>query len=148
VTLYEKGEVRASVGQLQEELPLGRAVIDVGGAAASQDPQHPLTAAELADVHVEVTLVGALHPVRELTDLDLARDGLYLEAPGHTGLLLPDRGAPASLDAALQALADKANLPRAQWPAGALSSFEVRVVAEPGAQLAAPVAAASPDGGP
>ncbi|MBS2028053.1 MAG: AmmeMemoRadiSam system protein B [Deltaproteobacteria bacterium] len=145
VTLYEKGQVRASVGQLQESVPVGRAVVDVATAAATQDAHGKLTAPELADVKIELTLIGAVHTVKDLSTIDPAEDGLFLEAQGHQGLLLPDRGQALSMETVLDALAEKADLPRKSWPPKALSAFATRVIAEPGAQLAP--AAAPSDGG-
>ena len=145
VTLYEKGQVRASMGQLQETVPVGRAVVDVATAAATQGANGKLTAAELPDVKIELTLVGTVHAVKDVSTINPAEDGLFLEAQGHQGLLLPDRGQALSLETVLDALAEKADLPRKTWPPNALSVFATRVIAEPGAQLAA---AAVVDGGP
>lgn len=137
VTLYEDGQVRASMGQLTSDEALGRAVLDIAGAAATKDPRYPpLRADELSRIKIEVAVLGPLRPVRDMARLDLGRQGLFLQAPGHTGLLLPEPGSREEIEAALSALAEKAELPRAQWPADGLSSFEAQVVSEPGAQVA------------
>jgi len=135
ITLYEGGQVRASVGQLESSEPLANTVVSVATAvAAGKDPRFPaLGPDELGKVRVEIAVVGPRHGVPDPSEVDLARDGLYLDAPEHHGLLLPARSGQApTLEVALDALAQKANLPRDDWKDAHLTRFATQFFADPG----------------
>ena len=132
VTLFEHGAVRASVGQVSSDAALGRTLVDVATAAVGGDPRFPpLARGDLGSLGVEVAVLGPLHALGVDEPFDPAHDGLYLSAPGHTAVLLPDPLAPApTLAVARAALAKKADLAEASWPKGALSRFEVQTLSD------------------
>jgi hypothetical protein len=82
-------------------------------------------------------------------DLEIGTHGLVLLAPNAHGSLLPDVAREHGLgpEAFLDALAHKSGLPRSEWPADGLFTFETtRVVArlgEPAPELGDPVEAAA-----
>ncbi|MCL4800735.1 MAG: AmmeMemoRadiSam system protein B [Burkholderiales bacterium] len=96
VTLKRAGELRGCIGSLQARRALGVDVASNARAAAFSDPRFaPLTAAELPDTEVEVSVLS--HPVRVLfsehrelvAQLRPGMDGLILAADERRGTFLP-----------------------------------------------------------
>jgi AmmeMemoRadiSam system protein A len=59
-------------------------------AAAFRDPRFsPLSLQEFADIEIEISILSELQPVKSIEDIEIGRDGLYLEHPDGSGLLLP-----------------------------------------------------------
>lgn len=96
VTVTEFGTLRGCMGNTQARWPLAEDVARNAVAAASRDPRFaPITAAELAAVRLEVTI---LTPPEELAyrtydelleSIRPGMDGVILSLGHHRGLLLP-----------------------------------------------------------
>lgn len=90
VTLTKAGQLRGCIGRLMSEDPLYRSVAQVAAMAATKDPRFsPLKASELADVHVEVTVLGRMVKAGGADDVRVGRDGLLIQRGTKSGVLLP-----------------------------------------------------------
>lgn len=123
VTLTQAGELRGCIGSLQAWRPLADDVRENAVAAAFHDPRFaPLTAAELPQTRVEVSLLGPSEPIRFRDEADaLAQlrpgiDGVILDCAGRRATFLPQvwEQLPAAADF-LAHLKRKAGLPANWW---------------------------------
>lgn len=96
VTLNKRGALRGCIGHLEASQPLVRDVADNAYAAAFRDPRFPpLTAAELDELEVHISVLSPPEPLRIHSEADLLEqlqpgvDGLILEAGRHRGTFLP-----------------------------------------------------------
>lgn len=96
VTLHHRGVLRGCLGSLEARLPLIQDLRSNARAVTSRDPRFPpLTADELAETSVEVSLLSPLEPVEcrsqqdALDRLAEGRDGWVLTWRDHTGTFLP-----------------------------------------------------------
>jgi AmmeMemoRadiSam system protein A len=144
VTLTMGGRLRGCIGSVRARRPLLDDLRSNARAAALSDPRFPpLTAAELPQVRIEVSLLSA---PTELPAADLVNEAAALAAlrPGVDGLILEhEEGAQATFlpqvwenlvtpRAFLTQLKLKAGLPAGFWsPAIRLSRYTVRKWQEP-----------------
>ena len=96
VTLTKKGQLRGCIGSLEAWRPLAADVCENAVAAAFRDPRFPpLTADELSDTRVEVSLLTAPEAMTFSSEADaLAQmrpevDGIILECDGRRATFLP-----------------------------------------------------------
>ncbi len=143
VTLRAGRDLRGCIGYTQNKEPLARAVMENAINASTNDPRfNPIDPDELARIAIEIS---ALTPgdtpetpfrlVRNLDEIVIGRDGLYIEIPPHRGgLLLPqvatDRG--WTVDQFLRAVCQKAGYPDRAWemPETLLHRFSAQVFCE------------------
>jgi AmmeMemoRadiSam system protein A len=134
VTIHKRGDLRGCIGHLAMTEPLGTVVPRCAVAAAATDPRFPaLTADEIADIDLEISLLGPLEPIAGPQDIVVGRHGLVVDEGWHRGLLLPQVAVEWGWDAAtfLAHTCQKAGLPKDAWRHGAkLSRFEAEVFAE------------------
>jgi AmmeMemoRadiSam system protein A len=90
VTLKRRGELRGCIGYIEAHKPLWETVADCTVAAASDDPRFPSVApAELAEIHIEVSVLSPLRDVADTAEIEVGRDGLLVSTGFRRGLLLP-----------------------------------------------------------
>ena len=96
VTLSRGGRLRGCIGSLEPQGPLAQAVAEAAHGAAFRDPRFPpLEAAELADLHIEISVLSPLSPLPVSSREALAAalrpglDGLLLEDGPHRATFLP-----------------------------------------------------------
>ncbi len=90
VTLKKHGDLRGCIGYIVGYEPLGQAIPSMAIAAATKDPRfNPVTAAELKDLHIEISVLSPMQDVKDINEIKIGRDGLLLQLGGHSGLLLP-----------------------------------------------------------
>lgn len=91
VTLKYGGTLRGCLGTLENRIGLAGEVVRCAVDAASRDPRFPpLASHELADITVELSVLGPLEPIAPLPDaFDIGVHGLVVEHRGRRGLLLP-----------------------------------------------------------
>ena len=91
VTLRTRdGELRGCIGSLLAREPLVRAVVSSAVNAAFRDPRFdPVTAEELPDLELEISVMGPIERVTETDDIVCGRDGLIVTRGRSAGLLLP-----------------------------------------------------------
>jgi len=131
VTIHNRGELRGCIGHIEADEPLGRVVARCATAACSLDPRFPaLTADELPDIDVELSLLMPLESIAGPADIEIGRHGVVVEKGTRRGLLLPQVAAEWKWDAEtfLAHTCHKAGLPRDAWREGAtLWRFEAEV---------------------
>ncbi len=134
VSVHVAGELRGCIGHLQSDRPLGDVVAECAVQAASEDPRFdPLTLGELAATQIEISVLGPIEPVHDISEIVVGRHGLIVAQGYCKGLLLPqvatERGWDRETFLAHTCL--KAGLRRDAWTAGAqISKFEAEVFAE------------------
>jgi AmmeMemoRadiSam system protein B/AmmeMemoRadiSam system protein A len=90
VTLKKGDELRGCVGHLFADTPLYRRVQEMAVAAATADPRYPpLTAEELDEVSVEVSVLSPLGRVTDTQQIQVGTHGLVILQSGQQGVLLP-----------------------------------------------------------
>lgn len=134
VTLRNKGALRGCIGHVERDEPIGGVVARCAVAAATADPRFsPLTAAELAAITIELSLLGPLERVADVGEIEVGRHGLVVEMGSRRGLLLPQVATEWRWDREvfLEQTCHKAGLPREAWKGGAkIWRFEAEVFAE------------------
>jgi len=90
VTLHKLGRLRGCMGVLEPQESLIATVRRAAVCAALRDPRfHPVTAAELAAVEIEVSVMSRPQPLRDLQQLELGRHGIIVGRGRNRGLFLP-----------------------------------------------------------
>ena len=124
VTLKKHGELRGCIGTLECRRALPEEVARVAVSAAREDPRfEPVRASELADLDVEVSVLGPLEPIdpHDPGAIEIGRHGLVVEQGWRRGLLLPQVATEWGWDREtfLSHTCVKAGLPRDCWRSGA-----------------------------
>ncbi len=123
VTLTLHGQLRGCIGSLIAQRPLILDVMESAYKAAFSDPRFPpLTAEELAQLNIEISILSTPRPIEFKTQDQLLaalrpdKDGLIIDEGGRRALFLPKvwEAVPQPL-AFLQHLKAKAGLPPDHW---------------------------------
>ena len=138
VTLRGKNHaLRGCIGQVENiRTPLHRTVAECAIAAASRDYRFaPVTAAELPDIHIEISVLTAPQKLETPDALEIGRKGIILRPknalrPG--GLLLPQvaTGRGWNRNQFLEAVCQKVGLPSGAWRTADLFVFETDIFEE------------------
>ena len=118
VTLNKKGQLRGCIGHIIPRLPLYVGVIENAINAASRDPRFdPVTADELKDIHIEISVMSPLMKVGKAEEIIVGRDGVVLTNGPYTGVFLPQVPVEWKWDRKtyLEQLGLKAGLDRDAW---------------------------------
>ena len=118
VTLKREGRLRGCIGNIVGNGPLVATIERMAGAAAFEDPRFPpLKAEELADLDIEVSVMGPLTPCPDPELVEVGRHGLYIRKSMHSGLLLPQVATEWGWDREtfLDQTCVKAGLPKGSW---------------------------------
>jgi len=121
----EPGRLRACMGVIEAEQPLGDAIVQASVWAA-QDPRFPrLQLEELNGLEIEVSVLSPAFPVAGPQAIEIGKHGVILEKDGRRALFLPQVAVEQGWDrrTMLDHLARKAGLPTGSWREGA--KFEV-----------------------
>lgn len=92
VTLKNHGRLRGCIGQFTSESPLIELVVEMAKASATSDPRFfadPITADELDQLDVEISVLSPLQRTDKPLDLRLGVDGIYIKRGGASGCFLP-----------------------------------------------------------
>src|SRR5690242_14238859 len=77
VTIHNRGELRGCIGHIEATEPLAAVIPRCAVAACSSDPRFPaVSAAELPDLALELSLLGPLEPIAGPDDIAIGRHGL------------------------------------------------------------------------
>jgi len=132
VTLKRRGALRGCIGMIEGDEPLGDGVMRQALAAAFRDPRfEPLTADELPDLSVEVSVLTPLRPVAHWHEITIPGQGVLLTKGARRAVFLPQVAAELGWDreTTLSQLSLKAGLPADAWREGAtFHVFEAEVV--------------------
>jgi AmmeMemoRadiSam system protein A len=134
VTLRRRGELRGCIGHIEADQPVAPIIGRCAVAACSADTRFPpVTAQELPEIDIELSLLGPLDPVSDIGDIEIGRHGLVVEQGWSRGLLLPQVATEWQWDREtfLRHTCRKAGLPQDAWKHGAkLWRFEAEVFGE------------------
>jgi len=122
VTLKIRGNLRGCIGAIVSDKPLPETIAELAVKSASHDPRFPpVGPAELNDLELEISILGPLVEVRDISEIKIGRDGLLIEHYGRHGLLLPQVATEHGLDlqSFLAQTCLKAGLPMDSWKHGA-----------------------------
>ncbi|MEK7449463.1 MAG: AmmeMemoRadiSam system protein B [Planctomycetota bacterium] len=118
VTLMKKGRLRGCIGQIFDPEPLAQGVINNTISAATRDPRFiPMTGAEEPEVHLDISVLSPLRPVKNYEEIIVGTHGVYLVNGGYSAVYLP-QVAPEqgwNRDQMLESLSLKAGLPTDAW---------------------------------
>jgi AmmeMemoRadiSam system protein A len=124
VTIKCRGELRGCLGTLRCRDPLAVEIARCAADSASQDPRFsPVNIAELAELAVEVSVLGPLEEIDPAVEeaFTIGRHGLVVEQGPCRGLLLPQVAIEWSwtVEQFLRQTCVKAGLPPDAWQHGA-----------------------------
>ncbi len=118
VTLKRKGTLRGCIGYVEAVKPLYQTVRENALNAAFRDPRFdPVDRDELAEIHIEISVLSPLKPLESPDDIVVERDGLVIEQGTCRGLLLPQVATENDWDAMtfLRQTCRKAGLSESAW---------------------------------
>jgi AmmeMemoRadiSam system protein A len=135
VTLHRQGSLRGCIGYLEARKPLLAAVQEMAVAAAFGDPRFPpLREEELADLDLEISVLSPMHQIKNIEEIQVGRDGIYMERGSCRGLLLPQVATEYGWDRLtfLKQTCSKACLPQDAWgdPATRIFIFSAKILHE------------------
>jgi AmmeMemoRadiSam system protein A len=117
VTLHLRGRLQGCIGVTDPSEPLGDAIVRCAISAAMEDPRFtPVTATQLGELNVEISLLSALEPI-DPEKIEIGRHGLLIALHAQRGLLLPQVAVEHHLtrEQFLEETCRKAGLPREAW---------------------------------
>lgn len=118
VTIKENGNLRGCIGYIQPIKPLYEAVSEMAVAAALKDPRFPpVRENELPSLEIEITCLSPLKRIKNIDEIKVGRDGLYIVKGFYSGLLLPQVATEEGWDKTtfLEHTCRKAGLPTDAW---------------------------------
>jgi AmmeMemoRadiSam system protein A len=135
VSLHKNGELRGCIGFIRAYHSIVDSVREMAWAAAFDDPRfQPLGESELTSLEIEISILSDLIPLTDPYSVEIGRDGLYIQHPHGSGLLLPQVPVEWEWDAAtfLKQVCRKAGLHDKAWQdeGATLFRFEAEVFAE------------------
>ncbi len=90
VSLYNKKELRACLGQMTSDLPLYKTLEQTTASAASRDYRFkPIKRKELNQIKIELSLLSPLTKIDGPDEIELGKHGIYIEKDGRSGTFLP-----------------------------------------------------------
>lgn len=90
VTLRRRGQLRGCIGNFVSDDPLASTVQAMAVAAASQDPRFPpVRAPEMSEIDLEISVLSPLKPIKDVSEIQVGRHGIYIISPRGRGVLLP-----------------------------------------------------------
>ncbi len=136
VTLENHGRLRGCIGNLTADRPLYRAVMN-NAVSACRDRRfvaNPVTAAELDQLHVEISYLTPMKLVAKTDEIIVGRHGVLISMGRNRGVLLPQVASRRAWtrDEFLAHTCRKAGLPPDAWkqPEAQIYSFEAEVFGE------------------
>ena len=132
VTLKKHGELRGCIGrigypELASQLPpLYEVIIRMAVAAATEDPRFPqVTAAELADIKIEISVLTIAKEIPGHNDFEVGRHGIIIRKGRRSAVFLPQVAPEQGWNRAttLQHLCRKAGMPSDEWKTPGMKFF-------------------------
>jgi AmmeMemoRadiSam system protein A len=131
VSVHHHGDLRGCIGYIAADRRLTEVIAQCAVSACSADPRFtPVSGSELADIGIELSLLGPLDPISGPDGVEIGRHGLVVERDRSRGLLLPQVATEWKWDALtfLAQTCRKAGLPADAWKLGAsIWRFEAEV---------------------
>ncbi len=139
VTLTRRGRLRGCIGLIEARLPLAETVVHMAASAALEDPRFPaVTAAELPELELEISVLSPLRRAASAAEIELGRDGVLVRRGSRSGVFLPQVATETGWDKERflsELCAGKAGLAPDDWrrPGTELYTFTVELLHGPGA---------------
>ena len=134
VTLKKKNELRGCIGRIIGDEPLGKLTGAMALQAAFNDRRFsPVTADELREIEIEISVLTPLKEVSGAEQIVVGRDGVVLVKEGRSAVFLPQVATEQrwNREEMLDNLCAKAGLPPGSWKHGAqLLTFQAVVFSE------------------
>ena len=90
VSLHKHGRLRGCIGHFGEDVPLHEIVAEMARAAAFEDPRfRPVTADELQDIDIEISVLTPMRRIQSIDEFELHRHGIYIRKGYRSGTFLP-----------------------------------------------------------
>ena len=90
VSLHKHGRLRGCIGHFGEDVPLHEIVAEMARAAAFEHPRFmPVTADELSDIDIEISVLTPMRRIQSLDEFELHRHGIYIRKGYRSGTYLP-----------------------------------------------------------
>ncbi|MEJ2470996.1 MAG: AmmeMemoRadiSam system protein A [Desulfuromonadales bacterium] len=118
VTIKQNGQLRGCIGNFQSELPLFKEVAQMAQASATKDPRfYPLREEDLDNFSLEISVLSPLQKIEDIDEIEVGRDGIYIEKSFYRGVLLPQVAVEHGWDREtfLKQTCIKAGLPTDAW---------------------------------
>lgn len=118
VTLKKRGNLRGCLGNFTSKDPLYLNIQKMTIASAKEDPRfEPVNKNELSELEIEISVLYPLIEVKDLDEIKVGRDGLYIEYGFYRGVLLPQVATEYGWDRDefLSHTCIKAGLPKDAW---------------------------------
>jgi uncharacterized protein len=137
VTLHVSGDLRGCIGTFRPMGSLASTVARMAVAAATEDPRfRAIGAADVSELEVSVSALGAPRPLPDPRSVAVGREGLVVKRGFHRGTLLPKVAVEHGWTAEefLKHTCLKAGLPPNAWqePDVAFEAFEAEEFGEVG----------------
>jgi AmmeMemoRadiSam system protein B/AmmeMemoRadiSam system protein A len=136
VTLRKHGDLRGCIGRFEPDIPLHQVVVNMAISAATQDPRfEPVTASELKDLDIEISVLSPLRRVKDWHEIQVGKHGVQVVKGYRAGVFLPQVATENhwDLETFMNVLCEqKAGLPRSAWkdPSTELYVFTAQVFGE------------------
>jgi len=135
VSLHRGEELRGCIGQLYPDRELCKIVQHCVLSAALEDTRFlPVTAQELGDLNIEISVLTPFHQVRDIEEIEVGKHGLYIVQGRFRGLLLPQVATQYGWDRTkfLEQTCRKSGLAESAWrdPRTVIHTFEAEVFSE------------------
>jgi len=134
ITLRKKGDLRGCIGRMVADEPLVKLVGIMSLQAAFNDRRFPqLTADELKDIEIEISVLTPMKQVAGADKIVVGRDGVLLTKDDHSAVFLPQVATEQgwNREQMLDHLCLKAGLTTGSWKKGAkFSTFQAIVFSE------------------
>jgi len=90
VTLKINGNLRGCIGRFLSSEPLYQVVLESSLSSAFEDPRFlPLTKEEFQKTNIEITVLGPLKKINNISEIVLGRHGIYIKKDFRSGTMLP-----------------------------------------------------------
>ena len=135
VTLHDKRHcLRGCIGSFMADKPLFKTIREMAVQAAFHDPRFPsLEEEELADIHIEISVLSPLKEIEDVDEIEVGKHGIYIVKGFHCGTLLPQVAAECCWDRRtfLEHTCMKALLPPDGWKEGArILTYSAQIFSE------------------
>ena len=135
VTIKRHGQLRGCIGYVEGVKPLWETIVEMAIAASTEDPRfHPMTADELNDFDLEISVMTPLRRADSPDEVRVGTHGILMRRGHRSGLLLPQVATENGWDRKtfLEHTCLKAGLPTTAWkdPETAIYLFSAQVFGE------------------
>ena len=90
VTINKNGHLRGCIGYILPVKPLYESLIDLARTAAFKDNRFkPVIKDEFSEIQIEISVLSQLFEIKDIDEINVGRDGLFIQHPKGSGLLLP-----------------------------------------------------------